>query len=64
MVNVLTGGMKLITVLKVELGSRPIGWARIHGAISVSMIGIISDCASFISLTAAPTATIRDAFTT
>src|SRR5687767_5924325 len=33
MVNVLTGGMKLMTVLKVELGSRPIGWARIQGAI-------------------------------
>ena len=60
MANVFTGGMKLIAVLNVEFGSRAIGSASIHGTIITSMIGIISDCASRISLTAEPTAAIAD----
>jgi hypothetical protein len=54
--NVLTGGIKLMATLNAAFGSRPIGAAKNHGAISASMIGIINDCASRISFTAAPTA--------
>src|SRR5579862_6974919 len=56
-VNVLTGGMKLIATLNAEFGSREIGSQKIHGNMTMSMIGIIIDCASRMSLTAAPTVT-------
>src|SRR5262245_2159775 len=54
--NVLTGGMKLRATANAEFGSRPMTVANIHGAMSTSITGVISDCASRISLTAAPTA--------
>src|SRR5262245_175614 len=54
--NVWTGGMKLSATENVEFGSRPMTVANIQGAISNSITGVISDCASRISLTAAPTA--------
>src|SRR4030095_1966038 len=54
--KVFTGGMKLSATANVELGSRPITGANIHGAMSASITGVISDCASRISFTAAPTA--------
>src|SRR5262249_49127977 len=52
--NVFTGGMKLMATANVEFGSRPMTLAKSHGAMSASMTGVISDCASRISLTAAP----------
>src|SRR4029434_7734388 len=59
-VNVFTGGRKLNTTLKSEFGSREIGNQRNQGIIRSSMRGIISPCASRISLTAAPMAIIRE----
>src|SRR5262245_60382939 len=56
-VNVLTGGMKLMATLNTEFGSREIGSQKIHGTMMTSMMGIIIDCASRMSLTAAPTVT-------
>ena len=56
MAKVLTGGMKLRATANVEFGSRPMTVANIQGAMSTSITGVISDCASRISFTAAPTA--------
>ena len=61
--NVLTGGTRLMATLKVESGRDRSASAKNHGAISASMIGVISDCASRISFTAAPTAAKTDANT-
>src|SRR4029077_14224633 len=57
MVNVFTGGMRLMVTLNAESGSREIGSQKIHGTMMISMIGIIMDCASRMSFTAAPTVT-------
>ena len=62
MTKLLSGGMKLSrTTASIELGSRLSGSHRIQGTIRTIMIGIISDCASRISLTADPTAAMSDA---
>ena len=58
MVNVLTGGTKLMMVLNVEFGSREMGTQNSHGVMMSSMIGIIIDCASRMSLTTLPTVSI------
>src|SRR5690606_24701263 len=60
MPNVLIGGTKLATTETVELGSREIGIHRSHGRIRTSISGVLSDCASRMSLTAAPAAIISD----
>ena len=57
----LSGGMKLITVAKVELGSRVIGIQNSHGIIMIMITGVISDCASRISFTADPIAAMNAA---
>ncbi len=61
MTKLLTGGTNDRTTASIELGSRLSGSHSIRGTIRTIMIGIISDCASRISLTAAPTAAISDA---
>ena len=58
--NVFTGGTKLMTVLNTEFGSREIGSQKIHGVMTSSMMGIIIDCASRMSLTAEPTAILSE----
>ena len=63
MANMFTPGMKLTTVLKVEFGSAEIGAAAIRGSTITMMIGIISDWASCMSLTADPTAIMREPMT-
>ena len=63
MAKVFMGGMKLTMTLNTESGLRDIGNQRIQGIINVSDSGIISPCASFISLTAEPTAIIREPIT-
>src|SRR5437867_1907654 len=55
------GGMKLITVAKVELGSRVMGNQKSHGIMMRSMTGVMRVCASRISLTAAPIAAMNEA---
>ncbi len=57
----LSGGTNDRTTASMELGSRLSGSHSIMGIIRTIMIGIIIDCASRISLTAAPTAAISDA---
>src|SRR5690606_3068279 len=60
MPKVLIGGTKLAITDSVELGSREMGIQRNHGRIRTSISGVISDCASRMSLTAAPAAIISD----
>ena len=45
-------------MLNVEFGSREMGSQKSHGVMMSSMIGIIIDCASRMSLTTAPTVSI------
>ena len=56
MPNVFTGGRKLTTIASVESGLREIGNHKNHTDMSISITGIISDCASRMSFTAAPAA--------
>ena len=60
MPNELTGGTKLTTTASVEFGFCTIGHHNIHGTIIMNINGIISCCASRMSLTAAPTAIISE----
>src|SRR6476661_2309876 len=57
--KVLIGGRKLMTVANVDEGLRAIGAAKSHGIMIINVIGVISDCASRISFTAAPIAAIK-----
>src|SRR5262249_36497663 len=60
--KVLTGGMKLRAVLNAELGLIEIGNHTQNGNDSSSISGMISPCASRMSLTTAPTLTISDPY--
>jgi len=54
------GGTKLTTTASVESGLRTTGIIRNQGAIMTNIRGIMSDCASRMSLTAAPMAIMSD----
>src|SRR5262245_7612056 len=60
MPNELIGGTKLTTTASVELGFCVIGHHNIHGTNIASISGIISCCASRISLAAEPMAIINE----
>src|SRR5690606_4975690 len=59
----LIGGRKLMTTLKSESGLREIGIHMTHGTVRSSVIGIVSVCASRMSLTADPAAIISEPIT-
>ena len=56
MTKLLIGGTKLSTTANMEFGSRLIGSHSIQGIMMMTMTGVISPCASRISLTADPIA--------
>src|SRR5215468_8920372 len=60
--KLLTGGIMLMMVANIEFGFCEMGNQTQNGNVSSSMSGIISDCASRMSLTTAPTLTISDPY--
>ena len=58
--NVLTGGRKLTTRARVESGERATAGQKNQGTITATINGPCSDAASFMSLTAAPTASMSE----
>src|SRR5215468_3450448 len=60
--KVLTGGMKLSATLKAEFGAIEIGNHTQNGDASSSINGMMSPCASRMSLTTAPTLTMSDPY--
>ena len=61
--NVFTGGRWLTVTASTEFGSREMAGQMNQGTMTISISGICSDCASVMSLTAAPTASISEPIT-